>query len=172
MPGRRHCPGLSLELKPAPHKAHGRIPMKILARDDAMQMLNKVLEVTLYFWIIRIMATTVGETGAGFLNFDLSFGLNGATIVMGALLAMFMFMQLRAKICAVASFWIAYILTCPLGASFGDYLSQPVANGGLGLGAVVTSMIFLSIIAGLVIYLTVNRKDTQGQAASDTIHSI
>lgn len=67
---------------------------------------------------------------------------------------------------AVLTFWIAYILTRPLGASCGDYLSQPVANGGLGLGMVVTSMIFLSTIAALVIYLTVSRRDMQVQAAN------
>ncbi|MQM30492.1 MAG: hypothetical protein CRU78_08110, partial [Candidatus Accumulibacter phosphatis] len=48
--------------------------MKTLTREDTLQMLNKVPEVTLYFWIIKIMATTVGETAADFLNFDLHFG--------------------------------------------------------------------------------------------------
>jgi len=71
--------------------------MKILARDEAMQMLNKVPEVTLYFWIIKIMATMVGETGADFLNFDLNFGLTGTSLVMAGLLSVFLFMQLRAR---------------------------------------------------------------------------
>lgn len=60
---------------------------------------------------------------------------------------------------AVLAFWIAYILTRPLGASLGDYLSQSPSVGGLGLGTVVTSAIFLAAIAVLVIYLTVTRKD-------------
>jgi uncharacterized membrane-anchored protein len=72
---------------------------------------------------------------------------------------------------AIVAFWIAYILTRPLGASIGDYLSQPIASGGLGLGAAVTNMIFFSAIVGLVIYLTITRRDAQGQAASDTIGS-
>lgn len=60
---------------------------------------------------------------------------------------------------AVWSFWIAYILTRPLGASVGDYLSQPTGDGGLGLGTVVTSVLFLAVILGLVVYLSVTRKD-------------
>jgi len=68
------------------------------------------------------------------------------------------------KVNAVLAFWIAYILTRPLGASCGDYLSQPAANGGLGLGMVVTSSVFLATIAGLVIYLSVSRKDVQAPA--------
>jgi hypothetical protein len=70
---------------------------------------------------------------------------------------------------AVASFWIAYILTRPLGASIGDYLSQPRADGGLGLGTTVTSFIFLALILATVTYLTVTRKDiTERQVLSQT----
>ena len=59
----------------------------------------------------------------------------------------------------VLSFWAAYILTRPLGASIGDYLSQPKDEGGLGLGTTVTSFIFLSAILGVVIYLTKTKRD-------------
>jgi uncharacterized membrane-anchored protein len=60
---------------------------------------------------------------------------------------------------AVLAFWLAYILTRPLGASIGDYLSQPTGDGGLGLGTVVTSVIFLGAILALVIFLTVTHSD-------------
>ncbi|TRZ79281.1 MAG: hypothetical protein D4R90_04210, partial [Nitrosopumilales archaeon] len=63
------------------------------------------------------------------------------------------------KVNAILAFWIAYILTRPLGASIGDYLSQGLGNGGLGLGTVITSMIFLATILATVIYLTVTKKD-------------
>jgi uncharacterized membrane-anchored protein len=66
---------------------------------------------------------------------------------------------------AVGSFWIAYILARPLGASMGDFLSQPTADGGLGLGTVVTSALFLIVILGLVGYLTVSRRDVGRVAA-------
>ena len=49
-------------------------------------MLNKVPEVTLYFWVIKIMCTTVGETAADYLNDNLGFGLTWTTVVTGALL--------------------------------------------------------------------------------------
>ena len=60
---------------------------------------------------------------------------------------------------AVLAFWLAYILTRPLGASIGDFLSQPKADGGLGLGTTTTSMIFLTAIFALVVYLTITKKD-------------
>ena len=59
---------------------------------------------------------------------------------------------------AILSFWIAYILTRPLGASLGDLLSQPVKEGGLGLGTTLTSIVFLLTILILVIYLTIQQK--------------
>jgi uncharacterized membrane-anchored protein len=55
---------------------------------------------------------------------------------------------------AILSFWIAYVLTRPLGASVGDLLSQTRDNGGLGLGTVTTSAVFLISILGLVVYMT------------------
>ena len=60
---------------------------------------------------------------------------------------------------AVLAFWLAYIMTRPLGASIGDYLSQARADGGLGLGTTVTSYIFLGAIAATVIYLSTTKKD-------------
>ena len=252
--------------------------MNITLNASTTRMLNKVPEVTILFWIINIMATTVGETAADFLNVKLHFGLTGTSIVMGVLLLISLFMQIRTrkyvpwiywiavvlisvfgtlvtdnlvdnfgvaletttiifgvallatfaawyarektlsmhtiyttkrelfywsailftfalgtaagdlvaegmhlgyaisalafgaaigiitiahyffKLNAVLAFWIAYVLTRPFGASCGDFLSQPVANGGLGLGTVGASAIFLVTILGLVSYLTISQK--------------
>ena len=242
-------------------------------------MLNKVPEITVFFWIIKILCTTVGETGADFLNTKLNFGLDGVTVIIGAMLAVALVFQFKFKkyvpgiywlavvlisivgtlitdnltdnlgipltvttiiftvvlslvfsiwykkertlsihtivttrreafywlailftfalgtaagdllaetidlgyalsavifgvliasvaashfvfkVNAVLAFWIAYILTRPLGASIGDYLSQDISNGGLGLGTVITSVMFLCTILATVIYLTVTKKD-------------
>ena len=246
---------------------------------DVRRMLNKVPEITIYFWIIKILCTTVGETAADYLNTNLNMGLTNTTYVMAALLvvtlaaqfsvkryvpavywlavvlisvvgtlvtdnltdnfgvalttatavfgvalaltfaawyavertlsihsirtrrreafywlailftfalgtaagdlvvermnlgywisalafaaviAVIMVAHLRFGLNAVLSFWIAYILTRPLGASLGDYLSQAPGDGGLGLGTVGTSMIFLIAILALVIHLSMTRKD-------------
>jgi hypothetical protein len=63
------------------------------------------------------------------------------------------------KMNAILSFWLAYILTRPLGASIGDYLASPTEEGGLGLGTNVTSYIFLGLILALVIFLAVSKRD-------------
>jgi uncharacterized membrane-anchored protein len=242
-------------------------------------MLNKVPEITLYFWVIKILCTTVGETAADLLNENLGFGLTNTTYVMGALLIAVLVVQFRTRryipgvywlavvlisvvgtlfsdnlvdnlgveletttigfaailavvfaswyasertlsihtivttrreafywlailftfalgtsagdflaeqlelgylpsvgifagaiavvaiahfglrMNAILSFWLAYILTRPLGASIGDYLASPTEEGGLGLGTVLTSIIFLSTILALVVYLAVTKRD-------------
>lgn len=58
-----------------------------------------------------------------------------------------------------AYYWLAVLFTFALGASIGDYLSQPTGDGGLGLGTVITSALFLAVILGLVVHLAVTRKD-------------
>jgi uncharacterized membrane-anchored protein len=64
---------------------------------------------------------------------------------------------------AVLTFWLAYILTRPLGASLGDLLSQAPTYGGLGLGTVVTSLVFLALIVALVTMLSL-RASRPGEA--------
>jgi uncharacterized membrane-anchored protein len=254
------------------------------------QILRKVPEITIFFWIIKVLCTTVGETAADFLNVNLNLGLTNTTYIMGALLVAALFFQFKSRkyvpglywlsvvlisivgtlitdnltdnlgvplatatiafaialaavfavwyavertlsihsiytmrreafywlailftfavgtaagdltaekfdlgyltsafifagliaaiIAAhyifkaifgagyrhlsrntVLAFWLAYILTRPLGASIGDYLSQTQGDGGLGLGTVMTSALFLGAILITVIYLTVTKKD-------------
>lgn len=244
-------------------------------------LLNKVPQITFYFWIIKVLCTTVGETFADYLNVNLGFGLNGTTYAMGAALAVALFFQFRLTryvpfvywlavvlisifgtlitdnmvenlgislptstilfsialaltfavwfafertlsihtivtrrressywlavlftfalgtaggdlvseqfglgypvavlifaasiglvvvarvgmgINAVLAFWLAYILTRPLGASIGDLMSQAKADGGLGLGTTVTSLIFLGLILALVVYLQRSKVDLE-----------
>ena len=249
------------------------------SKNIVKQTLNKVPQITLYFWVIKILCTTVGETVADFLNTNLNFGLTGTSIAMSSLLVFILLFQFKSKkyipgiywlavvfisvvgtlitdnltdnlgvsldlttivfsialattfiiwyasektlsihkinslrreafywltilftfalgtasgdllaeslklgyllsagifagsilivwiankyfnLNPVLTFWIAYILTRPLGASIGDYLSQSHDDGGLGLGTVVTSAIFLTAILATVIYLTKTKKD-------------
>ncbi|MBW0170242.1 MAG: hypothetical protein KXJ61_08430 [Hydrogenophaga sp.] len=257
----------------------------------AQTKLNKVPQVTLYFWMIKIMATTVGETAADFLNTNLNLGLTNTSLVMGVLLLGALVLQFREdryvpwiywvavvlisvvgtlitdnltdhfgvalqfttavfsatlavtfavwfsvektlsihtifttqrelfywatilftfalgtaagdllaeqlklgylhsamvfgagivvtygayrlfNLNAVAAFWIAYILTRPFGASFGDLLSQSHTNGGLGLGTVGTSAIFLSVILVLIIVMTKAQRGVALQASGDSATS-
>jgi len=78
----------------------------------------------------------------------------------------------RFRLGAVLAFWIAYVLTRPLGASIGDLLSQPKADGGLGLGTTTTSLIFLATIAVIVVYLSLTKRDVETVSLDDELDKL
>ncbi|MFK0025966.1 hypothetical protein [Streptomyces sp. NPDC090798] len=112
-----------------------------------------------FYWLAVLFTFALG-TAAGDLvseRVDLGYWLSAVLFAMA--IAAVAIAHFALDLDAVWSFWIAYVLTRPLGASIGDYLSQPTSNGGLDLGAVVTSALFLAVILGLVTYLSVTRRD-------------
>ncbi|SDG50426.1 COG4705 family protein [Klenkia brasiliensis] len=260
-----------------------------LAPSTGRALLNKVPEVTIWFWVIKILATTVGETAADYLNDTLGFGLTNTTLVIGAVFLVVLGFQFRArryiaplywatvvlisvvgtlitdnltdnlgvpleattavfavalgltfagwyasertlsihsivtrrreafywlailftfalgtaagdltaerlgagywlsallfaaligavaashlvfKANAVLTFWIAYVLTRPLGASLGDGFSQDKVDGGLGLGTTLTSVLFLVTIVAVVTYLAVSKRDQLPPVETDAV---
>ena len=89
----------------------------------------------------------------------LNVGYANSVLMFGAMIAVVAIAHFRFRLNAIVAFWIAYVLTRPLGASIGDYMSQPAHDGGLALGTTGTSGIFLATILGLVAFLTVTRTD-------------
>jgi uncharacterized membrane-anchored protein len=94
------------------------------ARSLGRQMLNKVPEVTLFFWIIKIMCTTVGETAADYLNVDLGFGLTKTTYVAGALLAALLLVQFRLRRYVPTAYWSAVVVISVFGTLITDNMTD------------------------------------------------
>ena len=87
-------------------------------------VLNKVPEVTIFFWIIKIMATTIGETAADFLATNLGFGLTGTTYAMSAVLAIVLVFQFRARGYVPLIYWLAVVLLSVVGTLITDNLVE------------------------------------------------
>jgi uncharacterized membrane-anchored protein len=85
---------------------------------------SKVPEVTVFFWIIKILSTTVGETAADTLNVDLNFGLTGTTVVMTGLLVAVMAIQFGLKTYVPALYWLAVVLISIVGTLITDNLTD------------------------------------------------
>ncbi|HWF32491.1 MAG TPA: hypothetical protein VG188_08045 [Solirubrobacteraceae bacterium] len=121
-----------------------------------------------FYWLAILFTFALG-TSAGDLTAErLGLGFLVSVALFGGLILAVTVAHVRFKLNAVLSFWIAYILTRPLGASIGDYLSQPRADGGQGLGTIATSCIFLAAILALVVYLTRTRRDLETVELADT----
>jgi uncharacterized membrane-anchored protein len=112
-----------------------------------------------FYWLTVLFTFALG-TAAGDLTAErLNVGYAWSLVLFAVAIAAVAGLHYSFGMNAVASFWIAYILTRPLGASTGDLLSQARSVGGLGLGTTVTSAIFLAAIVIVVAYLSVTRKD-------------
>lgn len=108
----------------------------------------------LFYWATILLTFALGTAAGDLATEALSLGFTVGVLVFGGLIGVIaVAFYLGAN--AVLTFWLAYILTRPLGASLGDLLSQSQKYGGLGLGTIITSMIFFTIIAVLVVVLTI-----------------
>jgi uncharacterized membrane-anchored protein len=113
----------------------------------------------MYYWLAILFTFALGTAAGDYLAEGLNLGYLTSSLLFAILIGLVTFAHFSLKLNAVLAFWIAYILTRPFGASFGDYLSQPHNKGGLELGTVITSELFLVIILILVIYLSISRRD-------------
>lgn len=91
---------------------------------DKAGWLNKVPEVTLSFWVIKILSTTVGETGADFLAVDAGFGAGLTSIGMAVLLALALFFQLRTKAYTPWIYWLTVVLVSIVGTQITDIMTD------------------------------------------------
>ncbi|MGW3248305.1 COG4705 family protein [Streptomyces sp. NPDC001070] len=112
----------------------------------------------LFYWLAVLVTFALG-TATGDWTLDLTGWTAGVSVLLplGLIIAIVVAWRLGAN--AVLSFWLAYILTRPLGANLGDWLGSPSGDGGLGLGTAATSVIFLIAILATVLYLTRSRSD-------------
>ena len=108
------------------------------------QFLNKIPEITIYFWIIKILCTTVGETGADYLTYDMHWGLFPTTVFTSILLAVALLFQFRAKKYVAGIYWLAIVLISIVGTlitdNLTDYLKVPLE---------ITTTVFGLALAGV-----------------------
>lgn len=112
-----------------------------------------------FYWSAILFAFALGTSAGDLVAESLDVGYWKSAILFGAVIAVIGLAYRYLGLNAVLAFWAAYILTRPLGASIGDFLSQPRSAGGLGLGTTGTSAVMLSIILVLVVYLSITKVD-------------
>ena len=118
----------------------------------ARRMANKVPEVTVYFWIIKVLATTVGETAADLLNMNLGLGLTWTTVVVAALTAGALTLQLRSGRYVPWRYWLVVILISVVGTLVTDNL---VDNFGVPL-EFTTAVFAVALAATFASWYTAN----------------
>jgi uncharacterized membrane-anchored protein len=112
-----------------------------------------------FYWLTILFTFALGTSAGDLVAEKASLGYFPSVLIFGAGIAAIMVAHFRFRLNAVLAFWLAYILTRPLGASIGDWMSQKSKHGGLNLGTTTTSYIFLGTILALVVFLSITRRD-------------
>jgi uncharacterized membrane-anchored protein len=121
-----------------------------------------------FYWLVVLFTFALGTAAGDLIAERYSLGYTWALLLFVGAIAAVAALHYGLRMNAVLSFWLAYILTRPLGASTGDLLSAPRKEGGLGLGTTVTSFVFLAAILAVVTFLTITRRDvTEIEAESE-----
>ena len=114
-----------------------------------------------FYWLAILFTFALGTAAGDLLAERAGLGYFPSVLIFAAAIALVALAHFRLGLNAVLAFWVAYILTRPLGASIGDWMSQPRDDGGLALGTTGTSAIFLATILALVVFLSVTKKDLE-----------
>ena len=112
--------------------------------DSRTAMLNKVPEVTVFFWLIKILCTTVGESFADYVNETLGFGLTNTTVVFTAALAVVLVLQFRSRRYVPAIYWLAVVLISVVGTLLTDNLTD-----ARGVPLWISTALFAVLLAGV-----------------------
>jgi uncharacterized membrane-anchored protein len=99
-----------------------------------------------FYWIAFLIANTLGTAAGDFIADGLGLGfMKGAVVISGALLLLVV-LHYFAKLPGMLLFWLAFVLTRPFGATFGDFLTKPTSQGGIQFGTVGSSIAFSLVL--------------------------
>ena len=100
----------------------------------------------IFYWMAFLIANTLGTAAGDFFADNLGLGFMNSAIVISAILAIVALLHFFTKVSGTLLFWVAFVLTRPFGATFGDFLTKPIQKGGIGLGTVASSMVICVIL--------------------------
>ncbi|MET7843003.1 hypothetical protein ABZT45_31195 [Streptomyces sp. NPDC005356] len=112
------------------------------------------------FWSAILVSNTLGTSMGDFLSDSSGLGYAGGALLVSGALAVLVALMKVPVVPNVLLFWIAFVLTRPLGATAGDFLTKPVAKGGLDLGTAGSSAVLLAVLLGLVAYAQIQERRT------------
>tara|TARA_R110000751_G_scaffold261692_1_gene360965 strand:- start:13972 stop:14811 length:840 start_codon:yes stop_codon:yes gene_type:complete len=111
-----------------------------------------------FYWLAILFTFALGTAAGDLVAEKFALGYLATGVLFGMIIVSLSIGYFFLGLDAILGFWLVYILTRPLGASFGDLMSQPAQYGGFGLGTIITSAIFLAAIVAIVIFMSVRHE--------------
>lgn len=109
-------------------------------------------KVELFYWVAILFSNTLGTALGDFLADDSGLGFLGGAALIAGLIGVVVLATYLTKVNRVLLFWIAFVLTRPFGATFGDLLTKPIEKGGLDFGTGGSSLILASLLVIFIVY--------------------
>jgi len=109
----------------------------------------------LLYWVAILFSNSLGTSSGDFLADSLGFGFRDSALILSAIMLALLAAHHFTRINGMVLFWIAFVLTRPLGATAGDFLSKPRDHGGLNWGTMWTSAALVAALVGLIAYQTI-----------------
>ena len=153
--------GVPLELSTAVFAVALALTFALWYRSEGTLSIHSVVTVRreAFYWLAVLLTFAPGTAVGDLVSEKFGVGYWPTALLVALIIGAIAVSHLVFRANAVLTFWLAYILTRPLGASLGDGLSQQKADGGFGLGTTWTSLLFLATILVVVVYLAVTRRD-------------
>jgi len=117
----------------------------------------------LFYWVAILVSNTLGTALGDFLADDSGLGFLGGAALIDGLLLLVVLATYLTPLNRVLLFWVAFVLTRPFGATFGDLLTKPIEKGGLNFGTIGSSAILAGLLAVFVIYTTMKARRVSPQ---------
>ncbi|KAB2330834.1 hypothetical protein F7731_19410 [Cytobacillus depressus] len=118
----------------------------------------KTRKVEILYWIAILFSNTLGTALGDFLADTSGLGYIGGAVLIGSLLAIIVLAFYFTKVSRVFLFWVAFVLTRPFGATFGDLLTKPYEKGGFNLGTIGSSIVLAAILVIFIVYDAMKNK--------------
>ena len=125
-----------------------------------------------FYWIIILLAFALGTAGGDLVSEEFEIGYGPSLVIWGSIIAAVTLAFYKFKLYHVTAFWLAFIITRPLGASLGDLLTQAPGDGGMGLNATLVNVAFGAIILSLISYLSIVKYSLSMQTENDEVEVI
>lgn len=127
----------------------------------------------IFYWTAILFSNTLGTALGDFLADSSGLGFLGGAILIGSLLTLVVLVYYFTRVNRVLLFWIAFVLTRPFGATFGDVLTKPIEKGGLNLGTIGSSIVLGAILVIFIVYTTIKHKQValEPDLAEQALHS-
>ncbi len=120
----------------------------------------------IFYWLAFLIANTLGTAAGDFFAENLGLGFAHSAILISVILIIVALLHFFTKVSGILLFWVAFVLTRPFGATFGDFLTKPIQKGGINIGTVVSSIVICIILVFAIVKESKLEKERRAECNS------